>query len=151
MLLIWRRQIKNSRSDAIKSGFHAEVITSLAFKSKVERSIGYDLRTKNGARVEVRSRIKFSDGRHPRLTLNKSKMEKSDVIVAVHYEMNLDISKAIVIKTKYLTSLYAKYLQSDGSKAHLNWNKVCNHPEARDVTAKLARMDNAVKLKGYFL
>ncbi len=143
--------MKNDRSDAIKKGFHAELITSLAFKSKIEQSIGYDLRTKKGAKIEVRSRVNFSDGKHPRLTVNKLKMEISDIIVAVHYERNLDISRAIAIKTKCLKSLYAEYLQSDGSKAHLNWNKVCNHPEARDVTAKLSRIDNVIKSKGYFL
>ncbi|WP_305909440.1 hypothetical protein Q9L42_005480 [Methylomarinum sp. Ch1-1] len=143
--------MKISRTDAIKRGVHAEVITSLAFKCKIERSTGYDLRTKNGAKVEVRSRVKFSDGKNPRLTVNKSKMEESDVIVAVQYERNLDISKAIAIKTKYLTPLYAKHLQKDGSKAHLNWKKVSSHPKTHDVTIKLMAADNALKLKGFFL
>ncbi|MBE0436211.1 MAG: hypothetical protein IBX56_10455 [Methylomicrobium sp.] len=143
--------MKNSRTDAIKRGFHAEVITSLAFKCKIERSTGYDLRTKSGAKVEVRSRVKFSDGRNPRLTVNKSKMEKSNVIVTVQYERNLDISKAIAIKTKYLIPLYVKHLQKDGSKAHLNWKKVSNHPKAYDVTTKLVDSDNALKSKGFFL
>jgi len=143
--------MKNNRSIVIQSGEHAELITSLALKCKIERSKGYDLRTDKGLKIEVRSRVKFSDGRHPRLTLNKSKMSISDVIIAVHYERNLEISKAIAINTKYLMPLYEEYLQSNGSKAHLNWNKVCKHPEARDVTAKLSRIDNAVKLKGYFL
>jgi len=139
-----------SRGSAINSGIHAEEITSTAFNCLIERSNGYDLRTKNGNKVEVRSRIKFSDGKHPRLTLNRSKIEYSDIIVVVHYEINLEISIAIAINTKHLLSLYSDYLQKNG-KAHLNWDKVANHSKAKDITANLIAADNNLKSKGFYV
>lgn len=142
--------MKNNRLIACNSGLHAEVITAVAFKGKVKRSIGYDVLTSRNQRIEVRSRKVFTDGRQPRLTLNKSKMENSDIIVAIHYERDLEISMAIAIRTKSLEGLYYRYLQKSGKQAHINWNEIINHSDVIDITNKLRGCDKSVRGMGYF-
>ena len=130
-----------NREISVRSGELAENLVCKAFNCKSEQSIGYDVRTQNGYRAEVRSRVMYSDGKHPRLTLNRAKMEKSEIMFAIHFSRSNKVTEAVAIPTKHLSKLYEEYLQRDGSTAHIPWLKVVSHPSTRDVTKRVIAAD----------
>ncbi len=133
-------------------GIHAEELVNTVLKGTITRSSGYDILTKKGYRVEVRSRNKFTDGRTPRVTVNESKMRCSDIISFVQYNRDPERSVAVgvLIPTKHLGQLYKEYRQKNGN-AHIPLHKVMSLPKAMDITARLVSADINLKSKGFYL
>ena len=136
-----------SRNDELKSGKLAEHLINKLINGTITRSKGFDI-TKGDIRIEVRSRTKFTDGKTPRATVNKSKMTSSDVISFVQFNNDAEksIASAVLIDTKNLDLLYQKYRQINGV-AHIPFDKVFSHPKSMDITNRLIAIDNNSKIK----
>ena len=129
-------------------GIYAEELINIVFKGKIIRTKGYDLVTSNGCRIEVKSRKMFTDGRIPRVTLNKSKMRYSNAIGVVQYNNDLEESIAIgiVIPTKSLIPLYNQYRQKN-DVAHIPLHKIMCHPRTVDIKHRLIVAENHLESK----
>ena len=137
-----------NRAIEIRSGKLAEHLVHTLVGGIISRSKGYDILTRTGRRVEVRSRNKFTDGKIPRATVNESKMNFSDSICFIQFNTDTEqsIAVAIMIHTKYLNPLYIEYRQVNGV-AHIPLYKVMSHPKSMDITTLLTATDIKIKAK----
>lgn len=140
------------RTEALRNGNLAEETACILFNGRIQRSVGYDLIVKDKL-VEVRSRHDFENGDPYRLTLTPKKMQISNFVIAVHYNVLHDISCALLIRTKSLIPLYLEYLQASEKQAHLNWKKVLalvNGKDAINITSGMISADAVLMTRGLY-
>jgi len=124
-----------SKFGEVTGALLAEMLVAEIFEGKVVNGIGYDVECPDGRRIEVRSRVEGTDGKMPRITLSKKKMEVCSDIVAVRFDCRYQPVEVRLVPKSELKLLYEEYCQNDGSTAHIHWQKFCACEGAKDLLA----------------
>jgi len=122
----------------IKASRYCEILVAAALGGEVMPPTfpGYDVRCPRLGRVQVRMRIKGTDGPNPRISF-RGEPADFDVLVAVHLDADFGVHKALAIPVAAVLPHYARRKQGTGL-AHVPWADLVVDPSAEDITGRLS-------------
>ena len=110
------------RYDRISHELLSELLVALATKGTVvgANNRGSDVFSESYGKIEVKSRILGTDGPNPRVSLQKSNLEKADWFCAIRWTREFQLSDAVMLPKSSALSLHGQKKQATGM-AHISW------------------------------
>lgn len=111
------------RYDRISHELLSELLVALATNGTVvgANNRGSDVLSGAFGKIEVKSRILGTDGPTPRISLQKSNLEKADWFCAVRWTRDFRLSDALMLPKSSVVILHAHKKQKTGM-AHISWD-----------------------------